>query len=75
MSILLTSASEVPDECAIASVIENDIEDNVFLDDHLFGIRPKSSSAESIDSTYVCYFMHSFEYRRKVRKAQVSGFV
>ena len=34
--ILLTSASEIPEECAISSVIENDIDDGVFLDDHLF---------------------------------------
>lgn len=29
--ILFTSASEVPDECAISSVIENDIQDGVFF--------------------------------------------
>ena len=40
--ILFTSASETPDECAISSVIENEIQENVYLDDHLFGIRLKS---------------------------------
>ena len=30
--ILLTCASETPDECAIASVIEDEIKDNVFLE-------------------------------------------
>ena len=36
--ILLTSASETPMECAISSVIRDNIADNVFLDDHLFAI-------------------------------------
>ena len=49
--ILLTSASETPDECAISSVIEDDIQDNIFLDDHLFGIRLKSEFEEIIKGT------------------------
>ena len=30
--ILLTSASEIPDECAISSVIEDNINDGIFMD-------------------------------------------
>lgn len=37
--ILFTSASETPDECALAAVIEDEIQEDVFLDDHLFGLR------------------------------------
>ena len=39
--ILVTSASEIPEECAMSAVIEDDIPEKVFLDDHLFGLRLK----------------------------------
>ena len=39
--VLLTCASETPDECALSSVIRDDIADNTFLDDHLFALRVK----------------------------------
>lgn len=66
--ILLTSASETPDECAISSVIEDDIQDNIFLDDHLFGIRLKSEFEEVINPSFVNYYMHSKMFRKATNK-------
>ena len=66
--ILLTSASETPDECAISSVIEKDIQDNIFLDDHLFGIRVKNEFEDKINTVYVNYYMHSKAFRKCVNK-------
>ena len=69
--ILLTSASETPDECAMSSVIRQDIQENVYLDDHLFAIRLKDSYKDIINTAYVNYYMHTSEFRiqvcRKVR--------
>lgn len=64
--ILFTSASETPDECALAAVIEKDIPENVFLDDHLFGLRlfDKRSNRPS----YLKYAFHSNYFRTQVRK-------
>ena len=67
--ILLTSASETPDECAISSVIENEIADNVFMDDHLFGIRLKDEYKQYINTTYINYYMHTNSFRKDVYKA------
>ncbi len=67
--ILLTSASETPDECALSSVIEDNIADNVFMDDHLFGIRLKDEYKESINTTYINYYMHTNSFRKDVFKA------
>ena len=67
--ILFTSASEVPDECAIASAIEKDIEDGIFLDDHLFGMRPKAEFAAKIATGYLKHYFHTIEYRKSVLKA------
>ena len=67
--ILLTSASETPDECAISSVIEDEIVDNIFLDDHLFGIRLKDEYINNINTTFVNYYMHTKEFRKNVFKA------
>ncbi len=64
--ILLTTASEVPDECAIASVIEEVIEEKVFMDDHLFGLRLKDEG--SMNTTFVAYYMHTRKFRSDVRK-------
>lgn len=66
--ILLTSASETPDECAISSVIEDDIQDNIFLDDHLFGIRLKSGFEKNINASFVNYYMHSRMFRKSTNK-------
>lgn len=67
--ILLTSASETPDECALSSVIEDNIADNVFMDDHLFGIRIKDEYKEYINTTYINYYMHTNSFRKDVFKA------
>ena len=67
--ILLTCASETPDECAIASVIEDEIKDNVFLDDHLFGIRVNEVMKNKINTTFMNYYMHTNNFRRQVNKA------
>ena len=64
--ILFTSASETPDECAISSVIENEIIDGIFLDDHLFGIR-LGSQEENIPSFFNYYF-RSESFRKAVNR-------
>ena len=66
--ILVTTASEVPDECAITSVIENEIEDNIFLDDHLFGLHLKKAYKDCIDTTFVNYYMNTISFKKDVRK-------
>ena len=53
--ILFTAASETIDECAISSVIEDDICDGIFLDDHLFGIRLN----DTYDGLYSIKFLKS----------------
>ena len=63
--ILLTCASETPDECAVSSVIEDEIKDNVFLDDHLFGIRVKKDMKSEINTTFINYYMHTNNFRKK----------
>lgn len=67
--ILLTCASETPDECAISSVIENEIEENIFLDDHLFAIRVKEFIKDRINTTFINYYMHTNKFRKQVNKA------
>ena len=67
--ILLTCASETPDECAVSSVIEDEIKDNVFLDDHLFGIRVKKDMKSEINTTFINYYMHTNNFRKKINKA------
>ena len=67
--ILLTCASETPDECAISSVIENEISDKVFLDDHLFGLRLKEDCKNTINTIFVNYLLHSKLLRKKIFKA------
>ncbi len=67
--ILFTSASETPDECAISSVIDDEIRDNIFLDDHLFGLRIKTElSRENVPSFYQ-YFFSSYCFRKQIQRA------
>lgn len=66
--ILFTCASEVPDECALSAVIEDDIEDGIFLDDHLFGLRIKEEYKDSIDCAFLKYEFRSPAFRKQVRK-------
>ena len=63
--VLFTSASETPDECAISSVIESELPDNIFLDDHLFGVR---FDKNIINATYINYYCRSADFRKKVNK-------
>lgn len=67
--ILFTSASETPDECALSSVIEDDIEDNVFLDDHLFGLRIKENMEKDNLASYYQYVFRSYYFRKQIKKA------
>lgn len=67
--LLLTSASEVREECAICSVIENDIEDNIFMDDHLFGLRLKDMYIDKINTTFISYYLNSEPFRCNLKKA------
>ena len=66
--VLFTTASEVPDECAISSVIEDDIVDGVFLDDHLFGLRIKEEYNNKVVIGYLKYIFRSTEFRSTIRK-------
>ena len=67
--LLLTSASETPDECALSSVIENDIDDGIFMDDHLFGLRLKEKYNNIINPIFINYYMHTEKFRNQVYKA------
>lgn len=67
--ILITSASETPDECALSAVIEDEIDDNTFLDDHLFGIRIKPEYKTLVNPSYVNYYFHSKDFRKILPKA------
>ena len=64
--ILLTSASEVPEECAISSVIESDIENGIFMDDHLFGLRLKKKYKSILNPTFVSYYFETEQFRDKL---------
>ena len=66
--ILFTSASEVPHECALASVIEDDIEQGIFLDDHLFGLRIKDEYCKYICPSYLKYAFRAPEFRTQIFK-------
>ena len=37
--ILFSNTSETSDECALSAVIEEEIQDGLFLDDRIFGLR------------------------------------
>ncbi len=66
--ILLTCASETPDECAMSSVIRDDIKDGIFLDDHLFAIRLKDEYCGAVDTAFLNYYMHTSAFRVQVCK-------
>ena len=67
--ILCTCASETPNECALSAVVEDNIRDNIFLDDHLFGLRVKEEYANLIDTTFINYYFTIFNHRKNVFKA------
>lgn len=63
--ILITAASEIPNECAITAVVEENIEAGVFLDDHLFGMHLIDNK---VNSTFVNYYMQTQSFKNDVRK-------
>lgn len=67
--ILFTSASETPDECAYSSVIEDEITDGIFMDDHLFGLRIKDEYIKNISPSYLKYAFRSVSFRKQIKKA------
>lgn len=67
--ILFTSASEVPNECAIAAAIEKDITEGVFLDDHLFGLRLKEEYSNKFNTGFLKHYFRCEAYRKQVLKA------
>ena len=67
--LLLTSASETPDECALSAVVESNIKENIFMDDHLFGLRLKNEFKNKINTVYMNYYMHTKAFRKNVNKA------
>lgn len=67
--VLFTSASETPDECALAAVIEDDIADGIFLDDHLFGIRVKEEWKDKLHPAYLKYIFRAPCFRKEVNKS------
>lgn len=66
--VLFTSASETPDECALSSVIEKDLPDGVFLDDHLFGLRLLDEYSSVISPSYLKYAFRSEQFRFQIKK-------
>ena len=64
--VLFTSASEVVDECAISSVVRDDISPNVLLDDHLFGIRLCDQTV--LDPVFLNYYCQTEFFRASVRR-------
>lgn len=66
--VLFTAASETPDECALASEIEDEISDYIFMDDHLFGLRIKREYEEDIAQGFLKYWFRSSSFRKSVNK-------
>jgi type I restriction enzyme, S subunit len=66
--VLFTGASETPDECAISSVIEDEIKSGVYIDDHLFAIRFNDDFRKLILPGYAKYVFRSSYFREEVRK-------
>ncbi len=66
--LLFTSASETINECALSSVIESDIDNGIFLDDHLFGLRIIDDFADKVDVSFLKHLFRGNEFRRKVNK-------
>ncbi len=66
--ILLTSASETPDDCAMSSVVADEIEKGIFIDDHLFGIRIKEEYKDTINPVFLNYVLRSSACRKKINR-------
>ena len=67
--VLFTAASEMPDECALAAEVEDDINQDIFIDDHLFGLRIKSEYEMQFVAGYLKYAFRSNAFRKQLRKA------
>lgn len=67
--VLFTAASETPDECALSAAIERDLPKEVFMDDHLFGIRINDDSKEKVMPGYLKYLFRSSGIRSEVNKS------
>ena len=67
--ILFTSSSETIDECGLSSVIEQDIKDGIFLDDHLFGIRIRTSYRDFLNPSYLKYYFRCGWFRKEIKKS------
>ncbi|MGC7170152.1 restriction endonuclease subunit S [Metamycoplasma hominis] len=66
--ILFTASSETPDECCISSIIDDYIEDKIFMDDHLFAIRILKDFLKEINPIYLNFYFHCVDFRKKVNK-------
>ena len=67
--VLFTSASETPDECAVSSVIEDTIQDGIFMDDHLFCLRLKGEYVDKVLPSYLKYVFRSTGFRSQMKSA------
>ncbi len=67
--VLFTSASETPDECAYSSVIEDKIQDGIFMDDHLFGLRIKDEYLDEVSPSYLKYAFRADSFRKQLKRA------
>ena len=65
--ILFTSASETPDECAICAEVEDYIQEDIFLDDHLFALRPKKG--DIFFKGFLKYVFSDDTFRKTIHKA------
>ena len=66
--ILFTSASETPHECALSSVVEDEISEGVFIDDHLFAIRFNEDFRNKINTGFAKYLFRTEHFRTEVNK-------
>ncbi|WP_406602392.1 restriction endonuclease subunit S [Metamycoplasma sualvi] len=67
--ILFTSSSETIEECGLSSVIENNINNGIFLDDHLFGLRIKKEYSRILNPSYLKYYFRSKWFRLEIKKS------
>ena len=61
--ILITSGSETLEDFPVVSVIEKEIKDNIFLDDHLFGLRLNKEYANIINPSFFKFYFNSNEFK------------
>lgn len=66
--ILFTAASETPHECALSSEVEDDIDDGIFIDDHLFAIRFNEDFRSKVIIGFAKYVFRTDHFRTEVSK-------